>query len=930
MPISVACECGQTYKVGEANAGKKFRCKKCETVLKVPAPKAEPEPAEEFDDFDDLGDDFGGDDFGGDDFGAADDYPAEPARPKKKSSSGKKSKSGGKKSSKKKGSKKGSKEMAPALKYSIAGGIVFVTTAVIVGILVARGVGGKKSNAGGGNNVAANDNAEAGDPAGDPANVGGDPGGGNPNGDGNPSGEKKPGEENNSLQWKPYSNPAGRFSILMPGQPEQKTKDVPTANGVRSSTAYGLTIEDGREFGVVITEQPAGPDYSDLAIAKRAFNQISTGHALAFRGGTTTRIPLKIGDHHGGEFKVNGAGVKMLVRVFLVGNRLYQVVAVWRPKDKEGPADAEKYVQSFKVQGMTAVAVSPEKKKTPGDSTAGMPTGKHEPPTVATKTAVQLLSENPPGNRGAFGKRFRVTSTIITGLNMGWIYIKGDGQRTVACKFEPVPRTPLNVGQTVTVEGELARNEQKYVSLIKCRLVATPKAQSKRPTSESDTNESDSTKAGGKFPLVLSNGRARFAKNNYLMLIDYKFVKGSPDPNGWYFITTTLPGNRPNYLPRQGKDLQKQGTLRLRAPAKSGQPTTGEISATVYFGKTRQRTAGKPIAETLKFKVGQSAKSTESPGAASGRRVRSWKHNVSTREEKNSVTTLAFSPDGSKLAAGGRDGMVKLWDPRTGRNVATWKGHTGMLRCVVFNPKGTMIASAGEDKLIRVWDVKSGHTTATLKGHEESVESLAFSRDGKTLASVASDSVIMWNATNGGRIGKLGDAGGAPTSSIVFNSDGKTLATGDFEGTVKLWNVATRKPQAVLTKRGKGFSTPVQSLAFSPDGTTLAAGQSNDKVIFWDVKTRKSWTTHVRARRGERVVDMISGLAFSADGRTIATVSAEPGVKLWDVKTGRQIGHLKSSSTLFCVAFSPDGKSLAAGDANNDITLWEVTRSDGK
>ena len=86
------------------------------------------------------------------------------------------------------------------------------------------------------------------------------------------------------------------------------------------------------------------------------------------------------------------------------------------------------------------------------------------------------------------------------------------------------------------------------------------------------------------------------------------------------------------------------------------------------------------------------------------------------------IPSLAYSPDGSKLATASIDGTVKLWDRSTGRELRTYKGHNGQVQAVAFSPAGgdkTLIASGGADKTVRIWEADTGKNVRTQSGRQE-------------------------------------------------------------------------------------------------------------------------------------------------------------------------------------------------------------------
>ena len=175
--------------------------------------------------------------------------------------------------------------------------------------------------------------------------------------------------------------------------------------------------------------------------------------------------------------------------------------------------------------------------------------------------------------------------------------------------------------------------------------------------------------------------------------------------------------------------------------------------------------------------------------------IRIW--NVATREladgpfdcdEGDKIYTIHFSPDGSRLAAGGFGQAVSIW-PLTGGSPPTpvrcREEHTGSIRDVVFSPDGKTFATASGDRTIILWDAVSGKSISPpLTGHHGPIDIVAFSSDGKLLASGSDDhTVILWEVETGVAIGQL--RGHTDTvRALAFSPDGKHLYSGSFPSTV--------------------------------------------------------------------------------------------------------------------------------------------------
>ena len=197
------------------------------------------------------------------------------------------------------------------------------------------------------------------------------------------------------------------------------------------------------------------------------------------------------------------------------------------------------------------------------------------------------------------------------------------------------------------------------------------------------------------------------------------------------------------------------------------------------------------------------------------------------------------------------------------------------------------------------------------------VDAVTFSPTGAVLATGDHNgSIYLWNLATHRRTLSLDDPGSLGVESATFSSSGRVLATGDQNGSAYMWNLAARHLIATLT--GPGFEA-VDSAAYSPRGKTLATGDYDGSTYLWG-----SAGSLIATLVAPGSNNSVYGVAFSPNGQTLATADVDGSTYLWNVATQSRIATLTDSSAVYAVAFSPNGKLLATGDQNGSTYLWDV------
>jgi WD40 repeat protein len=289
--------------------------------------------------------------------------------------------------------------------------------------------------------------------------------------------------------------------------------------------------------------------------------------------------------------------------------------------------------------------------------------------------------------------------------------------------------------------------------------------------------------------------------------------------------------------------------------------------------------------------------------------------------EKEQFHCLAFAPSGRLLVAGGQAraegggrGQLRLWDADTGKPVWTTPlAGAAAVAHLAFAPDGKTLFALDRNRTVFVCAVATGRELRRVHVELTALDRLALSPDGRTLAGAARQGPAqIWDLVSGLKLGEVGTAADR-FLALAFSPDGHTLAAAAGDEEVRLYEVATRSPRARL--RGKGQVGPGQAaLAFTRDGRVLAAGWADLSVSVWDTARDQEFAR----LRGHR--DTVSGLAFAADATSLTSGSWDSTALVWDTRD--LPGRSRPAGPLSAAALQTAWEALSGEAAKAHSQIW--------
>jgi WD40 repeat protein len=284
------------------------------------------------------------------------------------------------------------------------------------------------------------------------------------------------------------------------------------------------------------------------------------------------------------------------------------------------------------------------------------------------------------------------------------------------------------------------------------------------------------------------------------------------------------------------------------------------------------------------------------------------------------IISVSFLPDGSKVATGGYDKIVKVWDSTSMNEINSLSGHTQQINSICFSANGRKIVTASHDSTVKVWDAETYKVIKTL-AYPGYVQSACFSSDGLSILASGSDNAakLFKDYENSDEEIIVFRGHTSWVHVACFSHDGLKVLTGSIDTKAKVWDATTGKELLTL----EGHSGYVNAVAFSPDDRHVVTGSEDGTAKLWDTESGhiiKTMKGHGKA---------VKSASFSPNGHQILTAGTDGSVKLWDTDSllsGDEVMTVlcNEDDPINSAVFSPDGQYVLTGGDDGVPKLWNL------
>ena len=280
------------------------------------------------------------------------------------------------------------------------------------------------------------------------------------------------------------------------------------------------------------------------------------------------------------------------------------------------------------------------------------------------------------------------------------------------------------------------------------------------------------------------------------------------------------------------------------------------------------------------------------------------------------VFKAVYNREGTRLVTGGRDGVVRIWDPRTGTLVHELRcaGMTPRYYAVAFSPDDRLVAAIGVAGVaVPVWDAGTGVLLAMLRQDPSDLPSLAFSADGHWLATTSENDARVFDTRTWAQVRTIF---GPAIRALSWDPGGPRLLTGSAEGDASIWAIPSGERIHHLRELGE----PIDAVAFSPDGRLVVAASHDGAEQVWDATSGK-----LRSQ-GNYLRSKILSIEFDRTSTLVVAAGASGSVAVSDAALGMPVTVLEGPRNVVTVAhFDPSSRLILAASWDGTARIWDAT-----
>ena len=278
---------------------------------------------------------------------------------------------------------------------------------------------------------------------------------------------------------------------------------------------------------------------------------------------------------------------------------------------------------------------------------------------------------------------------------------------------------------------------------------------------------------------------------------------------------------------------------------------------------------------------------------------------------------LVASDFNALIATAGQDGKVRLWIPRTGKQIRSMDSDQSGTSCVAFSPDGQFLLSGGSDQLVHLWKAMDGSLVQDFVGHSDKITDLSYSPTGKVILSSSLDGTVCVWETEFGVLMKTFRDSGAPILSAVWSPDGRTIAVGDEKGRINIWDVESGQIVSELA----GHKSAIREIRYDSSGKRLASGSDEGLVCLWDAdKGKKLESVHPG-------MAPIQGLAFSHDGLKLAVCGQSELIQIYscsEISKSPILTFHTGRKDQTALDWSSDGRYILTSGSDGLVCIYDA------